>query len=120
MEKLLEKDPAKVVYFAVKGMLPKNKLREPLLSKMLIVHDGPYHTQYAQMLPQFTQPQALDINEMMNLNDIGDKDKFEIVFDKDPANTPAELANLDRNYDEEKMRPFVLRGEKTHTNPKEN
>ena len=44
MEKLLLKDPAKVVYFAVKGMLPKNKLREPLLKKMLIVHAGPYHT----------------------------------------------------------------------------
>ena len=44
MEKLLIKDPAKVVYFAVKGMLPKNKLREPMLKKMLIVHAGPYHT----------------------------------------------------------------------------
>lgn len=44
MDKLLQKEPRQVLYFAIKGMLPKNKLREPLLERSLIVHDGPFHS----------------------------------------------------------------------------
>lgn len=101
-------------------MLPKNKLREPLLKKMLIVHEGPYHTQYAFMLPQFTQPKALDINKEFDLNDLANKDKFEIIFEKDKSQTPEEFKDLDRNIDEDNLIPSHLRAEKTHTTPKEN
>lgn len=51
LRQLLEKDPHEAIYRAVKGMIPKNKLREDILKQHLIVHDGPYHSQYAQMLP---------------------------------------------------------------------
>lgn len=51
MRSLLEKNPYEVIYRAVKGMTPKNKLREDILKQYLIVHDGPYHSQYNWHLP---------------------------------------------------------------------
>jgi large subunit ribosomal protein L13 len=47
MRSLIEKDSSRVIYRAIKGMIPKNDLREQILRQKLIVHDGPYHTQYA-------------------------------------------------------------------------
>jgi hypothetical protein len=44
----------------------------------LIVHAGPYHTQFAQMLPHFTESAPHDINEHFGFNKVGDKDEFEI------------------------------------------
>ena len=44
---LMEKNPARILEKAVKGMLPKNKLGSQLL-KNLFVYAGPEHTQQAQ------------------------------------------------------------------------
>lgn len=46
-EKLLEKEPEKLIVEAVKGMLPKNKLRKVFMSK-LKVYAGPEHPHQAQ------------------------------------------------------------------------
>lgn len=53
-EKLLEKRPEDLVRFAVKGMLPKNKLGRKLFKK-LHVYAGSNHPHTAQ------QPETLDI-----------------------------------------------------------
>ncbi len=37
LEKLFEKDPAKVLNFAVKGMLPKNRLQKEFLKNLTIL-----------------------------------------------------------------------------------
>lgn len=47
-EKLLEKKPENLLIFAVKGMLPKNKLRQVMLKK-LKVYTGSEHPHKAQM-----------------------------------------------------------------------
>lgn len=91
MRALVEKEPYRVIYRAVKGMIPKNHIREEILSQRLIVHDGPYHTQYAWMLPQFTESEPHDINEHFGFNKVGDKDEFEIEFETDPSKRPKEL-----------------------------
>ena len=78
MRSLIEKDVSKVFYLAIKGMLPKTKLREDILRKQLIVHDGPYHDQYNFMLPHFTESKPFDINEHFNFNKVGDKNTWEI------------------------------------------
>jgi large subunit ribosomal protein L13 len=52
-EKLLEKRPEDLVRFAVKGMLPKNRLGRKLFKK-LKVYAGPEHPHGAQ------QPEALE------------------------------------------------------------
>ena len=49
------KDPTKLVYHAVKGMLPKNKLGRKLL-RNLYVYVGPEHKHEAQ------KPKVIDIN----------------------------------------------------------
>ncbi|MGQ1889329.1 50S ribosomal protein L13 [Thermophagus sp. OGC60D27] len=49
------KDPTQLVYHAVKGMLPKNKLGRQIL-KNLYVYVGPEHKQDAQ------KPKVIDIN----------------------------------------------------------
>jgi large subunit ribosomal protein L13 len=46
-EKLLEKKPAIIIQKAVRGMLPKNKLRSKML-KSLKVYAGPEHRHQAQ------------------------------------------------------------------------
>ena len=47
-EKLLEKKPENLLIFAVRGMLPKNKLRQIMLKK-LKVYAGSEHPHTAQM-----------------------------------------------------------------------
>ncbi len=47
MEQLMEKNPAKIIEHAVKGMLPKNATRQHTL-RQLHVFAGPTHTHEAQ------------------------------------------------------------------------
>ena len=54
LETLLEKHPTRAIYFAVRGMLPHNRLGRKTLSK-LKVYAGPEHPHAAQ------QPKELDI-----------------------------------------------------------
>ena len=54
LKALLEKSPEDALNFAVKGMLPKNRLGRTMMSK-LRVFAGPEHTHAAQ------QPKPLDI-----------------------------------------------------------
>ncbi len=54
---LMKNHPEKAVYLAVKGMLPKNKLREVFIKK-LHVYKGPEHPHAAQ------KPEILDIINM--------------------------------------------------------
>ena len=53
-EKLLEKEPEKLIAEAVKGMLPKNKLRKHFMGKLKI-YAGSAHPHEAQ------QPQAVSL-----------------------------------------------------------
>jgi ribosomal protein L13 len=50
MKDLIKKDVEQVIYRTVRGMLPHNSIREHIMAN-LIVHEGPYHTQFAQKLP---------------------------------------------------------------------
>ncbi len=54
LERLLEEAPERALTYAVKGMLPKNKLGAAMLKK-LRVYAGPEHAHTAQ------QPQPLEI-----------------------------------------------------------
>jgi large subunit ribosomal protein L13 len=51
---MLEEHPTRVIQFAVKGMLPKNKLGRKMVKK-LKVYAGPDHPHQAQ------QPEALEL-----------------------------------------------------------
>lgn len=46
-KKMMEKDPRKVIYHAVNGMLPKNKLRKKMM-KRLKIYIGKEHLHQAQ------------------------------------------------------------------------
>jgi large subunit ribosomal protein L13 len=46
-KKVMEKDPRRVIYHATKGMLPKNKLRKQMLSRLKI-YIGSEHPHQAQ------------------------------------------------------------------------
>ncbi|MFN5209696.1 MAG: 50S ribosomal protein L13 [Bacteroidota bacterium] len=56
-KELLQKDPARIIKIAVKGMLPKNRLGRTLNGN-LFVYAGPNHPHEAQ------QPKKLDINSL--------------------------------------------------------
>ncbi len=55
LEKLMDKAPERALEYAVKGMLPRNRLGRKMLSKLRI-YAGPEHAHQAQ------QPTPLDIN----------------------------------------------------------
>jgi len=57
-EEVFEKDPCRLVHKAVKGMLPKTKLSNAVLSN-LFVYTGSEHTHAAQ------KPEKLDINSII-------------------------------------------------------
>lgn len=65
------------------------------------------------------EPQPKDINEHLSIDDLANKDKFEISFTTDPDNIPEELKDLDVNLDEDINELYHLK-EKTHTVPKTN
>lgn len=54
---MMQKDPARLIEKAVKGMLPKNKLGAELF-RNLSVHVGPTHKHAAQ------QPKAINLNDL--------------------------------------------------------
>lgn len=56
-QELLDKHPERLVMYAVKGMLPKNRLSRKLLTQ-LRVYTGAEHTHEAQ------QPRAINLNEI--------------------------------------------------------
>jgi large subunit ribosomal protein L13 len=56
-KELLQKDPARIIKIAVKGMLPKNRLGRTLNGN-LFVYAGSNHPHEAQ------QPKKLDINSL--------------------------------------------------------
>ena len=43
LEEMIKKDSRKAIWNAVYGMLPKNKLRNPMMKKMLIFKDDKYN-----------------------------------------------------------------------------
>ncbi len=47
MKHLVEKHPEEPIRRAVKGMIPKNNIREQILDEFLIIHTGPYHNHTA-------------------------------------------------------------------------
>lgn len=57
----LEKDPKLMIIHSLKGMLPKNKMREQYL-KNIVVYDGPAHD--IKGLPQFGKLKAVNYNKM--------------------------------------------------------
>ena len=50
-EKLMEKQPEDLVRFAVKGMLPKNRLGRKLYQKLKVYAGGEHHHQAQQPIP---------------------------------------------------------------------
>lgn len=51
MDKLLVKDSTEVIRRAVTGMLPNNNIRDRIVEKFLVVHDGMYHPHTSHKLP---------------------------------------------------------------------
>jgi large subunit ribosomal protein L13 len=62
MKEVLEKRPEEVVFRAVKGMIPNNRIRKQILEENLKIYAGPYHPHEAQRLPQFLPLFPEDLN----------------------------------------------------------
>ena len=59
---VLEKNPKRVLINSLLGMLPKNSLRKRMIEENVKIYLEPYHA-YGNILPQFMEPVAADINE---------------------------------------------------------
>ena len=46
-KELQEKNPREIIRRAVKGMIPKNSIRDDIIERNLIVHNGMYHNHIA-------------------------------------------------------------------------
>jgi large subunit ribosomal protein L13 len=51
MRHMLEKKPEEVLYRAIKGMIHKNKLREDVIRRRLMIYPGPFHPHFSKGLP---------------------------------------------------------------------
>ncbi len=51
LEKMMEKDPARVIEIAVKGMLPKNSLGRDMFRKMKVYNGAEHHHEAQQPQP---------------------------------------------------------------------
>lgn len=80
-------------------MLAKNTIRNILLERNLIIHEGPYHDHFAQKLPQFIPQTPLDVNKILGIDGF-DKSDSTVIFESNPSQTPEEFKDLPRELDE--------------------
>ena len=66
MKDLVQKHPDQVIRRAVKGMLPKNNIREEILDKFLFVHADAYHNHHSHKLPHFEKMLPHNVNELLS------------------------------------------------------
>jgi hypothetical protein len=116
-DKLLQDDPARAIRHAVKGMIPKTRNRDVYLDKYLIVEPERYHNWTHVGLPQFTRQLPRDITHYMSMDDVT-KDTYDIVYETDPASTPAEFKDFDRVLDRKLVVPEALLDKPYRTNVK--
>lgn len=120
MKEVLEKRPGQPLRLAIKGMIPKNRLREDILDRRLFIYPGAFHPHFKQGLPQFTVPAPNDINEEFDFGKVQERrHNYKVVYESNPENLPEEFADVERDINTDIDIPDVLR-EKTHTNPKDN
>lgn len=115
---ILEKNPERILYDAVMGMLPKNTLRKDIIKKNLIMFRGPYHTMQDVGLPQFTDaiPENININLGLNLNKEDNYIEFKTARD---GSVPEEFKDFEQNIDETMGEPLIYQ-KKTHTEDRAN
>jgi hypothetical protein len=101
-------------------MVPKNRLRKDIVNSRLFIYSGPFHPHFKQGLPQFTLPEPDDINAAFGFGKVIERrHDYKVIYESDPKNPPEELADVERDIDQEFDIPLGIR-EKTHTMPKDN
>jgi len=65
-KELLAKDPTKLIMYSLRGMLPKNKMRQLYLQNV-IIFNGPGHELYDKGLPQFGCVKPINFNEIFGM-----------------------------------------------------
>ncbi len=120
MKHMLERKPEFVLQSAIKGMIPKNTLRDNVLAKRLFIYPGSFHPHFEQGLPQFMVPEHDDINDHFDFGKLVERrHDYKVVFESDPNDVPEEFADVERDIDHAMSIPVALT-KKTHTQPKDN
>jgi len=111
---ILERNPKRILIDAVKGMLPRNKLRDVVIEKKLKIYEGSYHSYNNIGLPQFTEKLPVDLNKEIGFESF-DKENFVIQYtsNEDPNNVPKELEGVPEDIDHSIGTPIGLMT-KTH------
>ena len=110
-KEVLDKRPERILEDAIKGMLPKNKLRKGLIEKYVVMYRGPFH-EYSNILPQFTEPLPENINEHLGLNEI-DPEHVVIKY-AEGGKVPPEFEGIPLDIDPS-MDEHLFAKRKTHT-----
>lgn len=105
MKDLVERDPTQVIRRAVKGMMAKNTIRNILLDRNLIIHEGPYHEHIAQKLPQFMPRAPIDINKEIGIDSFS-KEETTVIYESNPQQSPQEFKDLPRDIEEDIATPI--------------
>ena len=120
MKHMLEKKPDYPLRFAIKGMIPKNRLREEILARRLFIYPGAFHPHFKQGLPQFMEQDPNDINEEFDYGKMVERrHNYKVIFESDPNDLPEEFADVERDIDHTIGDPIALE-KKTHTTPRSN
>ena len=109
MKHMLEKRPEHVLQHAIRGMIPKNRLREDILANRLLIYPGPFHPHFKQGLPQFTEQDPIDINERFDFGKLQERrHNYKVIYESDPKNPPEEFADVERDIDTDFDLPIAL------------
>lgn len=112
-----ETNPERILNEAVMGMLPKNKLRDDILKKGLVMFRGQYHTYHHVGLPQFTDPVPANVNELTGLLE-PTPETHKIIFASNPEEPlPEEFKDFKVDIDPTIALPIYAR-DKTQTRVK--
>ena len=85
-KELLIKSPKMMILLSLRGMLPKNKLRDLYLENVLI-YDGPAHDLHNIGLPQFSPVKPINFNEMFGVDFNPKLNKVLVTPESDPNET---------------------------------
>jgi hypothetical protein len=110
---VLEKNPKRILINSLLGMLPKNTLRKRMIEENVKIYTEPYHG-FGNILPQFMEPVAADINDMLELT----KENAVLNFSSS-GEIPEEFSDFPRDIDDSISAPLTIR-KKTHTEDRNN
>jgi large subunit ribosomal protein L13 len=103
----LERNPQEMVWRAIKGMTPKNRMRQLYMTKVEIIAEGGHNYQKLG-LPQFGKIVPVDYNKVFGITDLTPEKAVITSSSVDESHLPDEFKGFKTEYDETQSKPRYM------------